>query len=390
MKWFKYCVLLLLPFLISCQTLPFFSQMPETPKQFKSRQILVTLAQKDKVRWKILELHLLRDYPLQKTGAFPLESLNIQCLIFQIPENVDADELIAKLERDERVETVQANKTFHSLSRKYSDQYAAQQVGVELTRAREAHSQFTGKGIKIAIIDTGIDSSHADLADQIKIKKSFVEHGNWNYTSDRHGTAVAGIIAAIPNNGIGIYGIAPDAELFGLKSCFYQKGKTAYAVCSSWSIAKALDYAIMESADIINFSLSGPQDQLLTRLINAAYEKNIILVAAINDRQHEVGFPAELSQVIGVLATEYPHISKLTQEKLQHKLVIAPGEDIVSTAPGGRYDFFSGSSLSTAIVSGTIALIKQKDKNLSPEQIYQSLINSEMVDACSALAISCN
>ncbi len=356
------------------------------PKQFMARQILVTLAAKDKSRWSFIEQELLRDYPLTKSGAFPLDSLGIQCLVFIISEQSDMPKLVAELLSDARVESVQNNSVFISQAGQYSDQYAQLQHGVKQTGVDKVHHQFTGKGIKIAIIDTGIDTKHLDLANQVVLQENFVEKGDESFTSDRHGTAIAGVIAAIANNNIGIYGVAPDAQLLGLKSCFYQAKADNYAICSSWSLAKALDFAILQAVDIVNLSLSGPQDNLLTRIINEGQKREIIFVAATDDRNHQVNFPASIPGVVAVASSEDK--DKLSPMKNKN-ILLAPGKEIISTAPRNKYDFFSGSSLATAIVSGSIALLKEKNPNLSVDEVFQLLENPGPINVCRALMTTC-
>ncbi len=359
-----------------------------TPKQFTARQILVTLAAKDKKRWPALEQELLRDYPLIRSGAFPLNSLGIQCLAFIIPKQFDMSKLIAQLSNDIRVETVQKNSVFINQLKQYSDQYARLQHGVQQIGADKVHHQFTGKDVKIAIIDTGIDTQHPDLASQIILQKNFVEKGNKSFVSDRHGTAVAGVIAATANNDIGIYGVAPEAHLLGLKSCFYQIETKSYAICSSWSLAKALDFAILEEVDIVNFSLSGPQDNLLTRMINEGQKREIIFVAATDDRNHQTGFPASLPNVIAVASAEDLKDNRYSNKENKN-ILHAPGKEILSTAPRNKYDFFSGSSLATAIVSGSVALLKEKNPSLSVKEIVNLLKSSKSINVCRALMASC-
>ncbi len=363
-------------------------QASHLPKQFKARQILVTLAAKDKSRWSFIEQELLRDYPLTKSGAFPLDSLGIQCLVFIISEQSDMPKLVAELLSDARVESVQNNSVFISQAGQYSDQYAQLQHGVKQTGVDKVHHQFTGKGVKIAIIDTGIDTEHLDLANQVVLQENFVEKGDESFTSDRHGTAIAGVIAAIANNNIGIYGVAPDAQLLGLKSCFYQAKADNYAICSSWSLAKALDFAILQAVDIVNLSLSGPQDNLLTRIINEGQKREIIFVTATDDRNHQVNFPASIPGVVAVASSEDKDENKLSQMKNKN-ILFAPGKEIISTAPHNKYDFFSGSSLATAIVSGSIALLKEKNPNLSVEEVFQLLENPGPINVCRALMTTC-
>ena len=112
--------------------------------------------------------------------------------------------------------------------------------------------------MRVAVVDTGVDTNHPDLADRVVKTINFVEGGEKTFTSDQHGTAVAGVIGARADNGMGIYGIAPDADLLAVKACWHRRPGTSEASCSSWTLAKAIDFAIVERVRVLNLSLSGP------------------------------------------------------------------------------------------------------------------------------------
>src|SRR5258705_9176099 len=137
----------------------------------------------------------------------------------------------------------------------------------------------TGRGIRVAVIDTGGDRSHPDLRGRIDTARNFVSD-DARFDSDIHGTAVAGIIAANADNGIGIVGLAPDAGLLVLKACWQHAIDDVRAQCNTFTLAKALTFAIDQRADIINMSLGGPNDPLLGLLIEIALTRGIIIVAA--------------------------------------------------------------------------------------------------------------
>ena len=135
-------------------------------------------------------------------------------------------------------------------------------------RLSELHRIATGKGVKVAQIDTGVDWRHPDLADGVTSHRNFVDDSP--YVAEVHGTAVAGIIAARGNNGIGMVGVAPDATLLALRACWAEAPAAQPAVCNSFTLAKALQYALGERAQVINLSLTGPRDRLLERLLEVA------------------------------------------------------------------------------------------------------------------------
>lgn len=369
------------------------------PKQLRQNQIIVTLIDDNTDRWMQTRQALAAEYRLNPVGEFPLTSIRVQCLVYEIPADRTLADVVAQLRADPRVESVQENQVFSGLRGGHSDMYAALAYGAKAIHADRAHKMATGRGVKVAVIDTGIDVAHPDLRGRVTKTQNFVEGGEKSFARDAHGTGVAGIIAARADDGTGIYGIAPNAELLALKACWYPESNAGKALCSSWTIAKAVDFAVIAQAHVLNMSLSGPEDALLARLLARAHEEGISVVAAAAESGGDIGFPARLDSVIAVVASDPK--GRLEQPPW-HKaafVAAAPGIDIITTAPNDGYDFLSGSSLAAAHVSGVVALIKEQNTKLSPAeilrllevsaQIGQSAQTGEMprvVDACAALA----
>jgi len=164
-----------------------------------------------------------------------------------------------------------------------------------------------------------------------------------------HGTAVAGIIVAQADNGIGIVGVAPQARVLALRACWQQAGEAT--LCSSLSLAQALQFAITHDAQVINLSLSGPPDALLARLLDIALGRGIAVVAAVDRGAVGGGFPAAHRGVVAVADT--PSLPAAAAA------VIAPGRDIPTTVIGARWALVSGSSYAAAHVSGLLALLRE-------------------------------
>ena len=146
--------------------------------------------------------------------------------------------------------------------------------------APEAWAVTTGStGVTVAVIDTGIETKHPDLKGRVAKTENFVDGGAQSFAQDRHGTAVAGVIGARANNNEGIFGVAPGADLLGIKACWHSTAGGLEARCSSWTLAKAIDFAVINGTRVINLSLGGPPDPLLTRLIAKAIERGATVVA---------------------------------------------------------------------------------------------------------------
>lgn len=346
----------------------------ENPKQFRERQLLVTLAKTHEGQWDVLTESLRRDYGLHKTGAFPLKSLGVQCLVFTVPESLDVAKTIERLRGDARVEHVQENRVFENLAPVYNDHYAPMQHGAAQIRAADVHAISTGRGVRVAVIDTGIDINHPDLHGRIFRTENFVDGGDTAFNTDAHGTAVAGVIGARANNGIGIYGVAPDAAVLGYKACWYPGQRQARAMCSSWTLIKAIDRAILDHARIINLSLAGPHDILMERLIGRAVAANIVVVAAVNDdHSAESGFPANLHAVIAVASDHNLPLQQVSNRLPHRRMLAAPGKEILTAMPNNRYDFVTGSSMATAHVTGVIALMLAGNPGLTVAEVRELL-----------------
>src|SRR5262252_4344042 len=323
----------------------------DVPKQLQQRQIIITLAPATAERWARLATELAQTYDVRQVGAFPLTSLGIQCVVLQIPAERAMEDVLTQLAADPRVETVQRNQVFEGLASVHNDPYASLQYGAQMMRVDLAHQQVTGQGITIALIDTGVETDHPDLRGQVVATANFVDGGDQTFSQDRHGTAVAGVIAARADNGTGIFGIAPGAPLIAVKACWQRTASDRQAVCSSWSLAKALDFVLHGRAQVLNLSLGGPADPLLTRLLMAAMTQGITVVAATLEASTQgPGFPASLEGVMAVRASDPAGQVHGDMHGSPRPALAAPGIDILTTVPTDTYDFLSGSSLAAAHV----------------------------------------
>lgn len=312
------------------------------------------------------------DYKIKVLSQWPIKEIGEHCVVFLVSEDQSIVEVINALRNDSRIDNVQTMSTFKVMASKYNDPYYRFQTNIHSMDLARIHSQVTGKNVTIAIIDTGVDATHPDLEGQIRQSKDFVAQKSSDSFGDNHGTAIAGVIAAKANNEQGIVGIAPDSHLIALKACWGIKAGSLEAICNSFTLALAINAAIEMKVDILNLSLTGPHDPLLSRLIEKAIQRGIFIIASQPDSEDEKsGFPAQEPGVIGVRSLSESDIH-LSPEK--HILVVsAPGEDILTTLPKGTYDFVSGSSLAAAHVSGLAALLLQLKHSLTKQELFNLL-----------------
>ncbi|MFD1955169.1 S8 family peptidase [Paenibacillus thailandensis] len=255
--------------------------------------------------------------------------------------------------------------------------------GVEMIQAPKVWSQTKGKGIKVAILDTGCDTSHPDLQGRIIGGRNFTDDDNGNpdlYEDyNGHGTHVAGTIAAIENDS-GVVGVAPEAELLIVK-VLDKDGSGQY----DW-VVNGINYAVEQQADIISMSLGGPEDvPELHEAIKRAVASNVVVVCAAgnegdgNDSTNEFGYPAFYNEVISVGAVDLNRRSSEFSNSNNEIDLVAPGDNILSTYLDGKYATLSGTSMATPHVSGAMALIKaiataSFERELSVSELYAQLI----------------
>jgi subtilisin family serine protease len=328
---------------------------------------------------------LAADYRMNAVSSWPIALLGVHCLVYELAPDADPRAMIETLSRDRRVESAQPLFSFSTESSAYNDPYSPLQRNLAILSIVEAQTLSRGAGVRVAIIDTGAALDHPDLPTTVE-GRNFVDDDMFAFREDAHGTAVAGLIGAVPNNGVGIVGIAPDAKLLLMKACWRLKPHGTKATCNSFTLAQALAAAIEDHVDVINMSLAGPSDPLLTRLVNRAVDAGIIVVGAVPPDGLRDEFPTNINAVIAVDA--------LGESAASADVLRAPGREVLSLAPDGHYDFYSGSSLATAEVSGLVALLRARDRHLSAheaeallsESAERSPSGSGAPDACAALA----
>ena len=312
------------------------------------------------------------EYHIQKLTEWPMSEVGLHCVVYQVPADASVAETMQRLSQDTRVSIVQNMHLFKTEAHQYNDPYFKLQANLQQMQIGQAHAKTTGKNITIAMIDTGVDLTHPDLIDQITQNENFAYRISPDFSNDKHGTAVAGIMVAKKDNGTGIIGIAPDAKLIALKACWPHQTDSIEAVCNSFTLALAVNTAIKTGAKILNMSLTGPQDAFLELLLNKAIEKGIIVIAADTglDNKDE-NFPASLKKKISVQSLRQP------DQIPQLHTITAPGEKILTTLPHGTYDFISGSSIAAAEVSGIVALLLELKPDLTFAEARSILQKSE-------------
>src|ERR1700734_1622811 len=307
-----------------------------------------------------------REYGLREVNAWPIGPLQIHCAVLEIPSGADRSQLLADLWKDRRVILTQPLQTFATRTEDYNDPYVGLQRGFQQMDVADAHPWSGGEGVKAAIIDTGVDTQHPDLLGSIAAAVNFVDADDAQFRRDRHGTEMAGVIAAVANNREGIVGIAPKAKLLIYKACWQAHSDADAARCNSFTLARALAAAFDAHAQVVNLSLAGPDDPLLGDLIREGQHRGVLFVGAAPDTAGAQAGLLHRAGVIDVASAEESHA-------MIDSVLYAPGLEILTLLPGGHYDFASGASIATAQVSGVVALMLAKNPALSAASAYRLL-----------------
>ncbi|MFC7441312.1 S8 family peptidase [Laceyella putida] len=215
-----------------------------------------------------------------------------------------------------------------------------------------------GKGVRVAVLDTGIDLKHPDLVANIKGGINIIDPTRYPQDDNGHGTHIAGVIGAL-NNHFGVVGIAPRVSLYAVKVLDASGSGTIS------NLVKGIEWAIANRMHILNISISGGKiiPPALTLAIQAATNRNMLVVAAAGNAGNAAGMgdtveiPARIQPVISVAALT--RANRRASYSATGKVdIAAPGSQILSTYSNGRYAVLSGTSMAAAHVTGVLAIYR--------------------------------
>ena len=273
-----------------------------------------------------------------------------------------------KLAKDPNVEYAEPNYMAH-VAQTPNDPYYSQQWGVQDIHADLAWDKVTASQrakVTIAVLDTGINFNHEDLQAGIVPGYNFIDNNNNPLDGHGHGTHVAGIAAAIVNNGKGIAGIAGGAKIMPVK-VMDDSGSGDYAV-----IINGIKYAADHGAKVISMSLGGPgSSQAMQDAVDYAISRGVSVVAASGNSNSSVAFPGNCIGVITVGAVSSNNQRASFSNYGPEMDVVAPGVNIISSYKEGAssYTSMSGTSMATPFVSGVVALVRAANPSLAPREV---------------------
>jgi subtilisin family serine protease len=331
---------------------------------------------------------LAHEHDLRRVEGWPIQSLDVYCEVLAIPAGRDVAQVIAALNGDPRVDLAQRMNLFNTQTAKYDDPYVELQSAATTLEVERAHELATGRGVSIAIIDSAVDGDHPDLRGRVQLARNLVADRPLARRGEVHGTAIAGIIASAVNNSEGIIGVAPDVTIAALRACWAVGDGGLAAQCSSFSLARALEVALGLQPNVINLSLAGPHDPLLSRLLDRIIERGIVVVTAHPaSAESSQAFPSSHPRVLTA------HSSLLPVHSDSPYALAAPADEVLTTTPGASYAFMSGNSLAAAHTTGVVALLMEREPGLDAERIAAILTatttysgGTASINACRAVA----
>lgn len=269
---------------------------------------------------------------------------------------------IQAYQKNPNVEYVEPNYIYHATWTPNDTYFTpSYQWGPYKIQAPTAWDRTRGNGIRVAVLDTGVQYDHPDLSGKVVKGYNYVER-NWDpYDYNGHGTHCAGVVAAATNNGMGIAGMAPGAHIYAVK-VLDNRGSGSLA-----NIANGIIHAADNGSKVISLSLGGTSGSTtLENAVNYAWNKGAVVVAAAGNAGNTVrNYPAAYSNAIAVAATDQNDRKASFSTYGSWVDVAAPGVDILSTYPNNRLVYLNGTSMATPHVAGQAALLAAQGRSNS-------------------------
>ena len=308
-----------------------------------------------------------RSHGLQMLEQSNILSLDRRLVRYRVPDGRPLSAVISELLADPRVSTLQPNYYYRHQQGIPAANRDLQYSLLKLDVFR-AQAIALGTGVLVAVVDSGIDNTHPDLAGSVV--DTFVSPGAAG--SDPHGSEVSGIISA---HGI-VRGVAPQAKLLDVR--VFAPAREGHTVATSFNLVRGIDWALSKQARVINMSFAGPRDLLLEEIIAAVAAKGAISVAAAGNNGPQAGpaFPAAYPQVIAVTATDVADRLYSMANRGGYISLAAPGVDVLAPSGGHAHQLLSGTSYAAAHVSGIIALMIERYPGLDTDRVRRALAAS--------------
>lgn len=253
-----------------------------------------------------------------------------------------------------------------------NDRFFEQEYGLRKPGYPRAWNMSRGATVRIGIVDSGVQAGHPDIRGKVADQRDFVDGDNRADDDIGHGTHVSGIAAANTDNRRGVAGGCPGCKILSAKIA------DRFSAPTDLRVAKGINWSSNHGAEVINLSLGGPQGSVaMRRAVNRAWNRGAVIVAAAgNEGTFEKQYPAAYRRVMAVSATDRNDRRPSFSQRGGWLSVAAPGEEIISTVPGG-YDLYSGTSMSSPNVAALSALLARQGRS---NQVIRGRIQRTAVD----------
>jgi subtilisin family serine protease len=332
--------------------------------RYRPREVLIALPSEATTAF-IGELS--QTYGIEPRDSLGIGLLGVRIYRFSIRGARSVPQVVAEIQADLRVGDVQPN--YVATINGQATTGSAVQYALAALHVPDALTRATGRNVTIAVIDTGVDMGHPEL--QGVISGSYDAVRDATPAAESHGTAIAGIIGARGN----LSGVAPGARILAVRA-FAPAEDGSGGETDSLTLARAIDWSASHGAAVFNMSFAGPKDPLLERLLDAAHDKGIVLVAAAGNGGPgaEAVYPGAHPAVIAVTAVDHADQLYADANRGDYVAIAAPGVNILAPAPNGSYGVTSGTSLAAAHLSGIVALALEASPGLDPQAVRDLLV----------------
>ncbi|WP_338751724.1 S8 family serine peptidase [Bacillus sp. FJAT-52991] len=292
--------------------------------------------------------------------------------IVYIPKSKKLNDVLKVYQNEKTVESISPSVKYKQFAPTLGDPKKSKMYHLPMLNIDQAIKQSGKHKVTVAVVDGGVDYKHPDLQGQLLPPYNAVDPAK-TPVRDLHGTHVAGIIASKANNGLGGYGVNPNAKILPVDVFNGKQGATDYA------IAEGILYAVSKKVDVINLSLGGPvTSPLVADAIQQAIDAGVVVVAAAGNEATDVySYPAAYPGVISVGNVDRNKMLSDSSNFGPSVDVVAPGEDIYSTGyelgKGSSYATLTGTSMASPMVAGVASLLKSKDPNLTSYDVENML-----------------
>lgn len=313
-------------------------------------------------------------YGLTKLEQTRVALLDQVVLKIGYPESMSPQEALL-MATDERVFRAQPNYYYYPATdgqAESTDMFAELQYAFAKMGLSRLSGEESGNGVRLAVIDSGIRGDHPAIGGRVTASFTAFPETDGALLNDDHGTAVASIIAAQS----GMKGVAQDVTLMSAQ--VFRFNEAGHMVADSYDIVRGVDWSVSNGAKILNLSFAGAKDQLLEKALQAADAKGVILVAAAGNEGADApaAYPAAYDNVIAVTATDADDGLYDFANRGEHVELAAPGVDVLVAAGEDGYGLQTGTSMATAYISGSVALMLEREPDLAVDDIKERLARS--------------